>query len=434
MHPSHSPAWELIAFMRKAALFLAAAMLLGACGLFFTPPAVTSAPPTDTVPPATGTAAAATETRVTATEAPTASAALPTEMRFESLAMIDALAGWAQAYDADGVPSLLRTVDGGRTWTHVTPPDPDWEFDGGVYLDAGTAWAWLFDRSSYQYRLAGTTDGGGTWTVLNDSVYKFDRMVFSSASLGQGLVWGVGAGQAHVSLYLTRDGGAAWDRVKWASSPNGPSLFDPETLHLCNICGDSLYFDPLRVIVTGGNEAMEPSSTFPLKISLDGGQTWNLRGLSLPAGPFEKSWIGAGAVQFFGGRDGWLSVHLATEGLARQALAFYRTGDGGLSWTFQSILETSGRAGPPDFVSLRDAFVSCANDLYITRDGTITWQRIDLAASLGLSGPDGYVRQVTFADSLTGWALAGPQSGQVALYQTADGGLTWVELTPALVP
>jgi photosystem II stability/assembly factor-like uncharacterized protein len=426
--------------MRKVILFLFVVLLVSACDQFSLLPAspgLTPAPPTfpptDTAIPPTETPIPATVTPIPPTETPLPLSPSPSGIHFTSLSMLDALDGWAEALDADGVPTLLRTADGGRTWVDVTPPNASLGFSGGVYLDARTAWAWLYDTSSHKYRLAGTTDGGAAWTVLNDSVDKFERAVFYSASFGQGMVWGVGAGQAHVSLSTTHDGGATWERVTWGSSPSGPSLFEPDILHLCNICGDSLYFDPLRLIVTNGNQASEPSSVFPVHLSLDGGKTWQVRGLALPAGPFEESWIGSGAAAFFGDRDGWLSVELTTEDFSRHALAFYRSADDGRSWTFKSLLETGG-GGPPRFVSLQDAYANSANMLYLTHDGAQTWQQIDLAASLGISSPDSRVQQVEFVDPLTGWVLVGLNDVQVALHHTADGGLTWTALTPVPAP
>jgi len=77
-----------------------------------------------------------------------------------SIHMVSETTGWAL-----GEKSLLRTVDGGRRWSEVTPPGGR---DAGrgmeaEFLDANTAWVVVLNDSQPQLKVFRTTDGGRSW-------------------------------------------------------------------------------------------------------------------------------------------------------------------------------------------------------------------------------------------------------------------------------
>ncbi|HZQ80674.1 MAG TPA: hypothetical protein VFB25_01715 [Gaiellaceae bacterium] len=63
--------------------------------------------------------------------------------------------------------TLLRTADGGRTWSHVTTPGGASSVDFIGFTDANTGVALVTRANSSQQELWRTTDGGATWTAVS---------------------------------------------------------------------------------------------------------------------------------------------------------------------------------------------------------------------------------------------------------------------------
>ena len=196
-------------------LGVAGAILLfvTACDAFVPPPAplATKAPsPTATLAP-TMTATIPPTLAPTATpEAPVPAVApappVPGEpLDFADIDMIDPDVGWG--IDTHG--RILRTTDGGDTWTLASPPDGAYTLNGFYALDGNTAWAakdvpvrcwdyWgLYECQEPYYApvrtgvVWRTTNGGQTWLQSQpfplddgDSSYTFDgALPFSPVGL-----------------------------------------------------------------------------------------------------------------------------------------------------------------------------------------------------------------------------------------------------------
>lgn len=102
----------------------------------------------------------------------------------------DTLTGWIS-----GDSTLLRTVDGGRTWQRLPRPDGMREVQ---FTSARNGWA------VRGYEVLRTDDGGGTWRAVS-SVYaeaEIERLWFASDSVG----WKLHRG----ALQATRDSGRTW--------------------------------------------------------------------------------------------------------------------------------------------------------------------------------------------------------------------------------
>jgi photosystem II stability/assembly factor-like uncharacterized protein len=151
----------------------------------------------------------------------------------------------------------------------------------------------------------------------------------------------------------------------------------------------------------------------------DGGQTWNDR---TPQNIFSR-WLG---VHFLDGQKGWaLVADSALDG--GSAWHVLRTVDGGLSWQAYGMrvepeLAAMGEIAFFDFLDERQGWLSVRlhsgsafslGVLFSTQDGGQTWQQ--RAIPLG--------EAVRFIDPQTGWT-AGGAAGQ-DLYVTRDGGITW---------
>ena len=115
--------------------------------------------------------------------------------------MIDANNGWAWT----NAQRLLRTSDGGLTWTDRTP-EGQVGAEGAFYLDAQTAWLPIYLQDSSRNGLLHTSDGGQTWTQ-----YPYgpsSGLHFTDATQGWAVQAGFGAGNAYYNLSETQDGGA----------------------------------------------------------------------------------------------------------------------------------------------------------------------------------------------------------------------------------
>ncbi|MBE3037887.1 MAG: hypothetical protein IMZ62_03625, partial [Chloroflexi bacterium] len=358
-----------------------------------------------------------TATPLPATPAP----ALP----INSLQMINAQDGWANS------GRLLRTTDGGQTWMDRTPEGQVW-FEGVFYLDAQTAWLSIFLPDSNRFGLLHTTDGGQTWTQYPYS--PASNLHFTDAMNGWAEDENGGAGSVYFTLSETKDGGATWTPIL-VTPPQPESGLPPGTVHLCNICNDSFYYDPGRIIVIYGDMgSMEPGGSVRMQVSLDLGKTWQTQNLPLPQDSADAL-VAPYRPAFFGDKNGLLPVSLVkmnSDGsYAYQRLAFYATQDGGASWTLvPGMLEHVAPFAQVQIVSPRDIYVLCGNALCASHDGAQTWKTV--VSNLDFTQNDKRsIWLLDFLDASTAWASV-MENDIPTLYKTADGGVTWTQLTPLL--
>jgi photosystem II stability/assembly factor-like uncharacterized protein len=388
-----------------------------------TPLSITPLPPTLTAPPPT------------ATPVP-----LPVSGLTE-LHMQDASRGWAWASKSDNSFLLLTTADGGLTWKDVTPPNLPVVSFGSFFLDADTAWVQLFDSGKNTSGLARTTNGGRTWTELSSSLQPQGFPVanptifFRSPTDGWAETADVGAGNVLFRDFKTGDGGVTWSVIP-IISPIIDTGQPTGTVHLCSICGDALYYDPSRVIITYGDMATGPGGAVRLAVSTDLGQTWKNQKLPLPSGQYAGYLIAPQAPTFFGQNDGLMPVQMTANNanFAPTTLAVYVTHDGGQTWSAGTgLAENVSPYDRADFVSLQDGFTRCGIDLCATHDGAQTWKTLHSSLNFSTNSNTDYVFHFDFVSATTGWAIT--TDGTVAtLWKTVDGGTSWTKLAPTLVP
>lgn len=169
--------------------------------------------------------------------------------------------------------------------------------------------------------------------------------------------------------------------------------------------------------------------------SEDGGSSW------LDATPPGAGSIGFSAVlSVLDSNHAWVLVP-ATDFFSG---TLYRTGDGGVRWNssttpfggefIQFTDESHGFALADRGVSVGSEAV----ELFQTTDGGATWSSVfhddpgQAAASDSLPLA-GIKNGMTFRDARTGWVTGSiPQTGQVYLYMTQDGGVSWAQQNPSL--
>lgn len=195
-----------------------------------------------------------------------------------------------------------------------------------------------------------------------------------------------------------------------------------------------------------------------LKLTNDGGQTWQVIAPGATGGAFEcatvtasgrgwainlegqvfasttagASWMkidakvsspsgeslnGANYIEFVSDRTGWV----------QSALAIWRTDDGGVTWREKLSVLTTGVSGQPRKIYPLDANslvgAGSKGQVYVTRDGGEHW-RIQTLISTG------DFEDISFATPQHGWItgyIAGSNS-KALLFVTKDGGEHWEEI------
>ena len=354
--------------------------------------------------------------------------------------MFDANNGWAWASDLKGANNfLLRTSDGGQTWSDLTPRAFSFTSQGSSFLDPQTAWLATYDQNTNSSGLIRTTDGGRSWTVFDRAVQPFASYHFLSFTYGFAQTADVGAGNAYVNLYESSDGGRSWSQVIM-NSPYPATYLPPGTIHLCNICGDELnYLPPGKILITYGDLANDPGGTVRLSLTQNLGRSWLDLKLPLPSKDLAAGLIEPLAPVFFSRLNGFLPAismkARASGGFDFRVLFLYETSDGGSTWILKPgmVQDVSAYRAELVFVSPKDAWVVCGQDLCVTHDGGATWQAITPDINFGADSTDRFPFQLAFANALTGWVVIADKNTYL-LYKTENGGSNWSELPLKIVP
>ena len=264
----------------------------------------------------------------------------------------------------------------------------------------------------------------------------FDITYIHMVDANQG--WGIGgAAQARDHVFRTQTGGQTWHDVT-PPQPTPPKAGD--AIAALGFFADAfngwVVYDPVD------------SSTVPPYILVwfthDGGDSWTY-GLVSSTGVSAVS-FSPWYLDFSDSQHGWLLVLLGG-GMMHAYVALYSTGDGGLTWT--DILDPSTDNDIQSFTKTGMIFVDARTGwltrdaqgvdsiphTFITRDGGVSWTRIDLPAPAGTTG--------WFDNNSCGTYSPFALTNQSALftmkcldnatykvehdylYSTSDGGQTW---------
>jgi photosystem II stability/assembly factor-like uncharacterized protein len=182
--------------------------------------------------------------------------------------------------------------------------------------------------------------------------------------------------------------------------------------------GDPGFIDPKIGWLAGGAPGTR------LWATRDGGETWRLQHLAVPAGYLDDEGVFVGAPTFFNRTDG--VVARSFDNNLSAVVRIYRTSDGGKTW--QPARQAAPKAASWSFPSAGDwilwepshtmAFRS-TNQGLLWIEGRIT-------------GLPSYADPV-MTDDLHGWALSTnpPDSN---FYLTRDGGRSWTAVDPLAAP
>lgn len=311
--------------------------------------------------------------------------------------------------------AILRTSDGGQSWTNVTPPGLG-VIGGSAYLadvdvlDETQAWIAHGDVSSTVLKLEFTSNAGRTWSTMG-TLPKGDCTVqFVSSTEGWCTVYGAAAGSMFVTSFHTRDGGRHWALLSKNSSNSdlkGALPFE---------CDKVLYFDTAAV---GWADLFCDGGVAPIFETLDGGKTWVDRRDAAPKGAFDS---GSGFVDAPVTSGTHVTVGFAAYGPTRSLV--YVSNNGGR--TFSPVqTPVRGHQALLDLLNATSWKVMWGHKIYVTDNAGRTWHsttsNVDITSLYNSNG--GPPRAVDFANANVGW-LVGP-----ALWRTVDGGVTWTRVT-----
>lgn len=165
---------------------------------------------------------------------------------------------------------IYRTKDGGTTWTlQFTNPDPRAFYDALAFWTPQRGLA-MSDPVDGRFRLLATEDGGATWKVLeprmpevlkDESAFAASGTCLVTGPSGRALLLSGGAGRGRV--FRTEDGGRTWAVVSTEMEADQPSA---------GLFG-GLMVDGRRGFAVGGDYRKEDSPSRLLATD-DGGKTW----------------------------------------------------------------------------------------------------------------------------------------------------------------
>lgn len=386
---------------------------------------------------------------------------LPTGNPVNALAMLDAGTGWAVGERG----TLLKTVDGGASWTGVPGPSTA-ALSDVAFADAQHGWALASDGSIWQ-----TTNGGTRWTAVLLDIDKGDGMAVNGGSLRVISASRALAGNA-ASMVATEDGGLTWRRTALVAdvvTPNGTlyattggaggellrstdfgktaSVVASGAAGLYATYGSAASFSDDRngwFLVSGYDYSFNWASR--LLRTTDGGETWVETTASGLPGVFsnvqirmygDAGWIWSPVGQLYRTTDGgaqwspvtqpplwWMQTAKAIDATTLFVAGYggaWLTTDGGASW--KSVTpedeEAMGSATTPRFQRAGSVWlIQYGPRVYRSNDQGASWQRVLGAAP---DEANTALRSLWFIDAKNGFAAS---DGGVLL-RTTDGGRQW---------
>jgi photosystem II stability/assembly factor-like uncharacterized protein len=260
--------------------------------------------------------------------------------------------------------TVLRTTDGGESWTRVAPPSPDrLDFRDVDAVSADEAYVLSIGNGALS-RIFKTVDAGRTWIeqfrAADDRVF-LDAMAFWDAR--RGVVVGDSIGDAFYVL-LTDDGGSTWRPVPAAAMPAA-------------LANEGYFAASGTNVTVRGNHIWAgtgAASRARVLHSADRGRTWRVVDTPLAAGPS----AGIYSIAF---RDDRHGVVVGGD-YAREAEAVRNaavTEDGGRTWTLVGARGLSGfRSAVSPVPGARRAWLAVGplgSD--VSTDDGATWARVE---------------------------------------------------------
>lgn len=272
---------------------------------------------------------------------------------------------------------VLRTIDGGATWTaRPTASGDSLEFRDVHAIDADTAWI-MSAGSGAQSRIYHTTDGGAHWTlqfVNPDTAAFYDCLSFGTGAQRTGVAYSDASG-GRTNILHTENDGASWRLLAPSAVPAplpGEGAFAASGL--CVVHADTRTV----FIATGAPGAR-------LLRSRDGGRTWGVENT-----PFTRGTAaGLTGLSFVNANVGMAVASDINRLRTDSSTAVVGvTSDGGRNWVLRTRPPLPGAlvgVGLVPAASGETAVVTSYGGAFVTTDGARTWHTITNALTTGVS-------------------------------------------------
>jgi photosystem II stability/assembly factor-like uncharacterized protein len=311
---------------------------------------------------------------------------------------------------------FYRTTNGGNSWTYMNPGPRiyDYDLNSTYFINANTGFA-----VGRRGRILKTTDGGVNWQGHSPTYLDVGDMAIPTKNTAYALVG--------KNIYKTIDSGKVWQQLGLTVG-TGYAEYDVfEKCYFFNAdTGLATASEPARVYKTfdGGvswTQATQYSYDHITDLQfLDGNTgymaiTFSNGGIIVKTTDKGNTWSQVWTSQYYG--EVFHKVHFqsSTKGFASRGNSLYITQNGGGSW---SLLWQADQITSIWFATNQIGFVTGENSLLRrTTDGGITWTQISVP---GLYYYDD-IYTVRFLDDQVGYFTS--EGG--GIYKTIDGGLTW---------
>jgi len=289
---------------------------------------------------------------------------------------------------------VLKTTDGGTTWTPTTPTDVNSTNYTVEAFDATTAWVTGTVGGSADFSIWKTTDGGTTWVSQYNNPTGFgDAVRFFDANNGVCFADPDPYPSTHWEILTTSDGGTNWTRVPDGNYPPADSVNqEAGTAISMELVGNTVWFTSYNNLAGTSDHVYK---------STDKGLTWTVSSFPAISG-------GSNFVAFTDQNNGVVMC------LDNTTAA---TTDGGVTWTTSSISGagfrnvTSVPGFPNAYVAVGSLGIS-----YFSTDNGANWAPLTTGTTVNL-----YT-----VDASANFAWAAGNSGTIL---KLDGTVLPVELT-----
>lgn len=115
--------------------------------------------------------------------------------------------------------SIVRTTDGGDTWTGVNPPDVGADIAIQCISIVNQTEIWISGGTSTSGVVCRSDDGGETWAVMDSDLIK-DYMMQGILAINSNLIYAVGSNSTSATGIICRtlDSGISWDSIQLADN------------------------------------------------------------------------------------------------------------------------------------------------------------------------------------------------------------------------
>jgi len=236
---------------------------------------------------------------------------------FRDVEAFDASMAYVLAIGPGDRSRIYKTTDGGQSWTlQFTNPDPKAFYDAIAFWDVSNGLA-VGDPVGGKFTIVRTADGGATWTRVDPAgmppALEGDGAFAASGTIlvasGQSDAWFGSGGGARARVFRTRDRGTTWTV---AETPIAAGTASAGVFSMA-------FYDGRLGTAVGGDYRKEREPGDNIALTTDGGSTW-----SVPGPSRLRSF--RSAVAYVPGHDGRLLLAVGPAGsdLSR---------DGGRTWT-----------------------------------------------------------------------------------------------------